>query len=112
MREVEQALTSMACTVVSISTKFMTIDATLTKVEESTTRMSGLLETNCAQLHQLQDNKTARVAAMQEHCDCLDNMDVTLSCIYENIMKSVNLAQEVDSKILASHHTVSDDRPV
>ncbi len=40
--------------------------------------MSGLLEENPSQLHQLQDNKAARVTAMQEHCNRLDNMDAIL----------------------------------
>jgi hypothetical protein len=95
----------MADKMVSIATKFSTIDATLTRVEESTTKMSGLLETNCTQLQQLRDNKTARVAAMQEHCNHLDNMDAVLSRVNDNVMKSVNLAQAVDLKILASSKT-------
>jgi hypothetical protein len=109
MRQVEPALTSTADKMVSIATKFSTINATLTRVEESTTKMSGLLETNCTQLQQLRDNETARVAAMQEHHDQLDNMDAVLSRIYNNVMKSVNLAQEVDLKILASRQTASVD---
>ncbi len=109
MRQVELALTSTADKMVSVATKFLTIDATLTRVEESTTKMSGLLETNRAQLQQLQDNKTARVAAMQEHHNQLDNMDAVLSCVYDNVMKSVNLAQEVDSKISASCQMASVD---
>jgi hypothetical protein len=69
MRQVELALTSMADKMVSVANKVSTINATLSRVEESTTKMSGLLETNCTRLQQLRDNKTARVAAMQEHRD-------------------------------------------
>jgi hypothetical protein len=43
LRAVKQALNS---TVVSVTNNFMTISATLTKVEEDTTRMSVLLEEN------------------------------------------------------------------
>jgi hypothetical protein len=89
-------------TVDSFSTNFVAIDATLTKVEASTTRMSGLLEENWSQLQQLHDNKAARVAAMQEQRDRLDNMDAMLTHVTDSVMKTVYLAQELDSKILAS----------
>ncbi len=109
MRQVELALTSMADKMVSVATKFSTINATLTRAEESTTKTSGLLKTNCTQLQQLRDSETAWVALMQEHRDQLDNMDAVLSRVYDNVMKSVNLAQEVDLKILASRKTASAD---
>jgi hypothetical protein len=80
------------------------------KVKESTTRMSGLLEENPAQLHQLWDNEAAQVAAMQEHRDRLDNMDAVLSRIYENVTKTVNLSQEMDAKVSASRQAVLDNQ--
>jgi hypothetical protein len=109
MRAVELAISRMATNMVSVANRFTTIDATLTKVKESTNRMSGLLESNCAQLHQLRDNKHAQVVTMQEHCDCLDNMDAILSRVYESVTKTNNLAQELDSKITASRHTAQDE---
>jgi hypothetical protein len=48
LRAVKQALNS---TVISVTNNFMTISATLTKVEEDTTRMIVLLEENHSQLH-------------------------------------------------------------
>ncbi len=71
--------------------------------------MSGLLESNRAQLHQLRDNEHARVVGMQEHCNRLDNMDAILSRVYESVTKTNNLAQELDSKITASRHTAQDE---
>ncbi len=109
MRAVELATSRMATNMVSIANRFTTIDATPTKVKESTNRMSGLLESNHAQLHQLQDNKHARVVAMQEHRNRLDNMDVILCRVYESVTKTNNLAQELDSKITASRHTAQDE---
>jgi hypothetical protein len=101
-------------TVVSFGTNFVVINATLSKVEENTTRMSGLLETSCTQLHQLHDNEAARVTAMQEHHDRLDNMDAMLIRVTESVTKTMNLAHEMDSKILASRPTSTTDhqRPV
>jgi hypothetical protein len=111
LRAVEQMLNR---TVVSFATNFMTLDATLNKVEADTTRMSGLLEASRTQLHQLHDNEAARVTAMQEHCNCMDNMDAMLIRVTKSITKTMNLAQEMDSKILASHPTSKTDhqRPV
>ncbi len=80
----------------------MAIDATLAKVEVSSTRMSGLLEKNWSQLQQLRDNEAKRVAAIQEQRNRLDNMDAMLTHVTNSIMKTVYLAQELDSKILAS----------
>jgi hypothetical protein len=51
---------------------------------------------------------------MQEHCNRLDNMDAVLSRVYKNVTKTVNLAQEMDAKVLASRQAVLDNqqRPV
>jgi hypothetical protein len=101
-------------TVVSFGTNFAVIDATLSKVEENTTQMSGLLETSRTQLHQLRDNKAACVNAMQEHRNRLDDMDTMLICVTKSITKTMNLAHEMDSKILASRPTskTNHQRPV
>ncbi len=110
LRAVKQALNS---TVVSITNNFVTIGATLTKVEGDTARMSVLLEENHSQLHQLRDNKAARVTTMLEHRECLDNMDAILIRISKSIMKTVNLVQEMDSKVSASRPTAADEnRPI
>ncbi len=50
MRHVKLAITGTANTMVSVADKFTTIDNMLRRVEESTTKMSGLLEANCTQL--------------------------------------------------------------
>jgi hypothetical protein len=100
LRAVEQ---TVGRTVDSFSTNFVALDATLTKVEASMTRMSGLLEENRSQLQQLRNNEVAQVAAMQEQHDCLDSMNAMLTRVTDNVMKTVYLAQELDSKILASH---------
>jgi hypothetical protein len=100
LRAVDQ---TVGRTLDSFSTNFVAINATLTKVEASTTRMSGLLEENGSQLQQLRDNEAARVATMQEQRDRLDNMDAMLTRVTDNVMKTVYLAQELDLKILASN---------
>jgi hypothetical protein len=102
LRAVEQAVKQM---VVSFGTNFAVINATSSKVEENTTRMSGLLEASRTQLHQMRDNEAAHVTAMQEHRNRLDNMDAMLIRITKSITKTMNLAYETDSKISASRPT-------
>ncbi len=110
LRAVKQALNS---TVISVTNNFTTIGATLTKVEGDTARMSVLLEENHSQLHQLRDNKAARVITMLEHRERLDNMDAILIRVSRSIMKTVNLVQEMDSKVSASRPTAADkNRPI
>jgi hypothetical protein len=84
LQAVEQAV---KWTVVSFGTNFVVINATLTKVEENTTRMSRQLKEDCSQLQHLRDNKAAHVTAMQEHCNRLDNMDAILTCVTNSVIK-------------------------
>jgi hypothetical protein len=76
--------------------------------------MSGLLETSCTQLHQMCNNEAARVTAIQEHPNRVDNMDAMLIRVTEIITKTMNLAHEMDSKISASRttSTTNHQRPL
>ncbi len=88
-------------TVISIGSNFASVNKALTTVQATTKMMTGLLEENRSQLHQLRDNKAAWVTAMQEHRDCLDNINAILTHVTDSVMKSSNLAHELDSKLSA-----------
>ncbi len=99
-------------TVVTFGGNFKLVNKALTKIEETTKRMTGLLEDNRSQLHQLRNNEAAWVTVMQEHRDRLDDIDAILTRVTNSVMKLGNLVHKLDSKMSANRPaTPQDDQP-
>ncbi len=94
-----------------INAGFSDIAATLTKVADETTVLSGLLAENRARLHQLRDNEASRVAAMQEQRDPLDNINTTLLSVTSSVNTTVLLTKELDSRVSGLCPVAVDDHP-
>jgi hypothetical protein len=78
-------------TVVTFGGNFALVNKALTKVEETTKQMTGHLEENRSQLHQLCKN-----------CNHLDDIDAILTRVTDRVMKLGNLTHKLDLKMSAN----------